>query len=101
MSLCAGDKNDGSPGRTRTSDTVVNSHLLYQLSYRGSDVLYYKGDWIVSRVQFWRPEPESNRRTRFCRPLHNHSVIGPCLVKGWIRSMMAQEHRISKRKEDG
>ena len=26
----------GSPGRTRTSDPVVNSHLLYQLSYRGS-----------------------------------------------------------------
>ncbi len=26
----------GSPGRTRTSDRVVNSHLLYQLSYRGS-----------------------------------------------------------------
>ena len=25
----------GSPGRTRTSDKVVNSHLLYQLSYRG------------------------------------------------------------------
>jgi hypothetical protein len=28
----------GSPGRTRTSDKVVNSHLLYQLSYRGSVV---------------------------------------------------------------
>jgi hypothetical protein len=27
----------GSPGRTRTSDKVVNSHLLYQLSYRGSE----------------------------------------------------------------
>ena len=26
----------GSPGRTRTSDMVVNSHPLYQLSYRGS-----------------------------------------------------------------
>ncbi len=26
---------NGSPGRTRTSDTVVNSHLLYRLSYRG------------------------------------------------------------------
>jgi hypothetical protein len=26
----------GSPGRTRTADKVVNSHLLYQLSYRGS-----------------------------------------------------------------
>jgi hypothetical protein len=25
----------GSPGRTRTADTVVNSHLLCQLSYRG------------------------------------------------------------------
>ena len=26
----------GSPGRTRTSDKVVNSHPLYQLSYRGT-----------------------------------------------------------------
>ena len=26
----------GSPGRTRTSDMVVNSHPLYQLSYRGT-----------------------------------------------------------------
>jgi hypothetical protein len=24
-----------SPGRTRTSDLVINSHPLYQLSYRG------------------------------------------------------------------
>ncbi len=27
----------GSAGRTRTCDKVVNSHLLYQLSYRGSE----------------------------------------------------------------
>lgn len=27
----------GSPGRTRTADPVINSHLLYQLSYRGVD----------------------------------------------------------------
>ena len=27
--------HSGSPGRTRTADRVVNSHLLYQLSYRG------------------------------------------------------------------
>ena len=26
----------GSPGRIRTADKVVNSHLLYQLSYRGT-----------------------------------------------------------------
>ena len=27
----------GSPGRTRTTDQVINSHPLYQLSYRGID----------------------------------------------------------------
>jgi hypothetical protein len=35
MHAAAQDDGSGSPGRTRTSDTVVNSHLLYQLSYRG------------------------------------------------------------------
>ena len=30
---------NGSASRTRTCDPVVNSHLLYQLSYRGSDCL--------------------------------------------------------------
>ena len=29
----------GSPSRTRTSDPVVNSHLLYQLSYWGTSSL--------------------------------------------------------------
>ena len=28
-------RENGSPGWDRTSDTVINSHLLYQLSYRG------------------------------------------------------------------
>ena len=32
----------GSPGRTRTSDMVVNSHPLYQLSYRGTQHAYSK-----------------------------------------------------------
>ena len=27
--------NDGSPGRARTADLVINSHPLYQLSYQG------------------------------------------------------------------
>ncbi len=27
---------NGSPGGTRTPDPVVNSHLLYRLSYRGA-----------------------------------------------------------------
>ena len=28
-------------------------------------------------VLFWRPGPESNRRTRICSPLHHHSATGP------------------------
>ena len=30
-----GEKEDGSPGRARTADLVINSHPLYRLSYRG------------------------------------------------------------------
>ena len=33
---------NGSPGRTRTCGTVVNSHLLYRLSYRG--ICYLEND---------------------------------------------------------
>ena len=33
---------NGSPARARTSDTVVNSHMLYQLSYRGINFLKNK-----------------------------------------------------------
>ncbi len=43
---------NSSPGRTRTSDLVVNSHPLYQLSYRGSffyrTEVRYKKAYIVS-----------------------------------------------------
>ncbi len=60
----------GSASRARTCDPMINSHLLYQLSYRGSV--------CFQAVNLkWRPEPESNRRTRICNPLHHHSAIGP------------------------
>ena len=29
--------------------------------------------------RYWRRKPESNRRTRICNPLHNHSAIAPVL----------------------
>ena len=32
----------GSPSRTRTSDPMINSHLLYQLSYWGTKIAYYQ-----------------------------------------------------------
>ena len=28
-------------------------------------------------LKYWRREPESNRRTRICNPLHDHSAIAP------------------------
>ncbi len=31
----AGDKGNGAQGRNRTTDTVIFSHVLYQLSYLG------------------------------------------------------------------
>ena len=40
----------GSPGRTRTADRVVNSHLLYQLSYRGMGEPL-KAQKILSSIQ--------------------------------------------------
>jgi hypothetical protein len=56
----------GSPGRTRTNDKVVNSHLLYQLSYRGS-------------VKDWRITPDE---TGFY-PLHKNRL---CRVPFWLTS---------------
>ena len=78
----------GSAGRTRTCDKVVNSHLLYQLSYRGSGM---RAAYIrpmrrckdppcrCYRGHCWRCEPESNRRARICNPLPNHSAIAPSI----------------------
>jgi hypothetical protein len=34
------ESKSGSPGGTRTPDLVINSHPLYQLSYRGSNAKY-------------------------------------------------------------
>ena len=41
----------GSPSRTRTSDPVVNSHLLYQLSYWGTSSLEHN-NLFDSRIAY-------------------------------------------------
>lgn len=44
------------------------------------------GTWGRSpRAQIWRRHPESNRSTRLCRPLRNHSAMAP------ERSILAAE----------
>jgi len=35
------------------------------------------GQRVVDRAKAWRPRPELNRCTRFCRPLRNHSATWP------------------------
>ena len=37
----------GSPGQARTADLVINSHPLYQLSYRGKFRISYTTDDLV------------------------------------------------------
>ena len=36
ITLLEGDRGNGAQGRNRTSDTVIFSHVLYQLSYLGA-----------------------------------------------------------------
>ncbi len=47
--------NIGSPGRTRTADKVVNSHPLYQLSYRG--MVEIRRHYSMLRARLYRGAP--------------------------------------------
>ena len=38
-------KKNGSPDWTRTSDSLINSQVLYRLSYRGT----FSGEYLISR----------------------------------------------------
>ena len=40
-------KLNGSPGRARTADLVINSHPLYQLSYRGIENLQERASYWI------------------------------------------------------
>ncbi len=51
-----------------------------------------------SRGNYWRRDPESNRGTRLCRPLHNHSAIAPWIKNPWLE---LQETLIKLKRENG
>jgi hypothetical protein len=40
---------------------------------------------FAGRLWSWRPRPELNRGTRFCRPLRNHSATWPCAASNGSR----------------
>ena len=51
------------------------------------------GGWkrVLGGKNCWRREPESNRRRRLCRPLHNHSAIAPLPIR-WGRKLKGGKH---------
>jgi hypothetical protein len=53
----------GAAEESRTLDLNLGKVALYQLSYCR---------------EIWRREPESNRPTRICNPVHNRFAIAPC-----------------------
>jgi hypothetical protein len=72
------------PGRTPaepTADKTANPitqelHTRRRKAYRkGQKRTQTRGEF--QRGPDWRPEAESNRCTRICSPLHNHSAIRP------------------------
>ena len=54
-----GNEKTGSPGQTRTADRVVNSHLLYQLSYRGTPRIITASD---GQVKVWLAAAMAGKR---------------------------------------
>ena len=69
-------KSIGSSGRTRTCDQLINSQLLYQLSYRGIKIkiLFLR----KKTTNFLEATPrKSNWDRRICNPLRNHSATWP------------------------
>ncbi len=79
---------NGSPGRTRTSDKVVNSHLLYRLSYRGIGGERYEPPAIVSTKHFPArlSAPSRTKQGEWTSALA--SGVGDCQYIVFIRSYM-------------
>ena len=76
--------NSGAGNESRTRDLNLGKVALYQLSYsRFDDRAQILASFAPHRntslqlFYYWRRDSESNRGTRLCRPLHNHSAIAP------------------------
>src|SRR5690348_3687196 len=51
------------------------------------------------RREGWRPRSESNRRTRLCRPLHDHSATWPSVVNTRQLNDVASKKQKPRRSE--
>src|SRR5690606_11099674 len=73
----------GAGNESRTRDLNLGKVALYQLSYsrfddRARNISTSAPHRNTAKpLCYWRRDSESNRGTRLCRPLHNHSAIAP------------------------
>ena len=73
----------GAGNESRTRDLNLGKVALYQLSYsrfddRARNISTSAPHRNTAQpLCYWRRDSESNRGTRLCRPLHNHSAIAP------------------------
>ena len=73
----------GAGNESRTRDLNLGKVALYQLSYsrfddRARNISTSAPHRNTAKPLYcWRRDSESNRGTRLCRPLHNHSAIAP------------------------
>ena len=88
--ICKPERKTNDTVRRRRDDQAA----VYRRSCTSTDDENITGSAQISDVSLgrycwgtWRREPESNRRTRLCRPLHNHSAIAPIAsppsLEGW------------------
>ena len=68
----------GARGRNRTGTALTGLRILSPLRLPISPPGHGGGRGRRA-LGLWRPGSELNRRTRLCRPLHNHSATWPCL----------------------
>ena len=90
---------NGSPGRARTADLVINSHPLYQLSYRGSENLeegasYCIGGFLVNAEKRGQ-HPKWHLFTAVRRPFKGTDPFAP-FFQGQIIGFPSQRVRVTR-----
>ncbi len=81
---------NGSPGRTRTCDKVINSHLLYQLSYQGS----VKSGRILRKIPLKIKLSGAPKRIRLLRSQELYCVTSPRLLAAGLPTNSLTSHKV-------
>ena len=74
--------DSGSPRRTRTADPVINSHLLYRLSYRGilCGAAYFRGAGQLRQAQRVKAAQARSASPAFALPWRGRPALPMTMV---------------------